>query len=74
MVVTIAVVLCHAVQGISAPVCHEEIVHIGESMQECILSQAALADWKQRSRFASGDWSIARIKCVPGTYEAKDAT
>jgi hypothetical protein len=42
-------------------------------MQMCILSQAALADWKVRSIFRSEEWKIARIKCVPGDYQLKDA-
>jgi hypothetical protein len=77
MVVTIAAVLCHLVPIPHSPgveACHEEIVHVADSMQECILSQAAIADWKRRGRFADAEWTVTRIKCVPGTYEPKDAT
>jgi hypothetical protein len=31
-------------------------------MQACILSQAALADWKARSIYRGDQWKIGRIK------------
>jgi len=42
-------------------------------MQACILSQAALADWKAHSIYAGEQWTIGRIKCVPGDYAIKGA-
>jgi hypothetical protein len=42
-------------------------------MQACILSQAALADWKAHSIYAGEQWAIGRIKCVPGDYVIKGA-
>jgi hypothetical protein len=42
-------------------------------MQACMLSQAALADWKGRTIYASEQWTIGRIKCVPGDYVIKGA-
>jgi len=66
--------MCHSLGAISQPVCREEIVVKDDMpMQMCILSQAALADWKVRSIFRSDEWKIARIKCVPGDYQPKDA-
>lgn len=74
MQLTVVAVMCHALASISQPVCREEIVIEDDMpMQACFLSQAALADWKSRSIFKSDDWTIARIKCVPGDYVIKDS-
>jgi hypothetical protein len=74
MQISVVVVMCHSLGAISQPVCREEIVVKDDMpMQMCILSQAALADWKVRSIFRSDEWKIARIKCVPGDYQPKDA-
>jgi hypothetical protein len=43
-------------------------------MQACILSQAALADWKTHSIYAGEQWAIGRIKCVPGDYVIRGST
>jgi hypothetical protein len=37
-----------------------------------MLSQPALADWKERSIFRGDQWWIRRIKCVPGDYVPKE--
>ena len=75
MQVTVVAVLCHALAGISQPVCREEIVVKGDMpMQTCIMSQAAIADWKNKSIFRGDQWSVQRIKCAPGDYVLKDAT
>lgn len=72
MTVTVVAVLCHMLNG--APLCHEEIVHVGDSMQECILFPPAIADWKRHSRFADDqEWTITRVGCVLGTYVNRDA-
>jgi hypothetical protein len=74
MQISVVVVMCHSLAAISQPVCREEIVAKDDMpMQMCILSQAALADWKVKSIFRSDEWKIARIKCVPGDYQPKDA-
>lgn len=74
MKITVAISLCHALAGIPAPVCREEIVTRQDMpMQGCIFSQAAIADWKERSIYRGSQWTIGRIKCVPGDYEPKDA-
>lgn len=53
--------------------CHEEIIFQGEgSMQMCTLPMAAVADWKNKSRYASPDWTIGRVLCKPGRYNPKD--
>ena len=74
MQISVVAVMCHSLAAISRPVCREEIV-VKDDMpiQMCILSQAALANWKVRSIFRSDEWKIARIKCVPGDYQPKDA-
>lgn len=71
MTITLVVSLCHALAGIPA-VCHEEIVTKIDSIQACMLSQPALAEWKAHSIYASEQWTIGRIKCVPGSYTVKD--
>lgn len=74
MTVTVVVVVCHALGSIAEPVCREEIVVRDDMpMQACILSQAAVADWKSRSIFRGDQWTVTRIKCVPGDYFPKDA-
>jgi hypothetical protein len=66
--------LCQTLGNIPAPVCREEIVVKDEMpMMACQLSQAALADWKSKSIYASDKWTISRIKCVPGDYAIKDS-
>ena len=67
MIVSVIAVLC------SQAICHEEIVVKDDmSMQACMISQPALADWKAHSMFQGDQWTIARIKCVPGEYVLKD--
>lgn len=76
MVVTIAATLCTLLNPVTTTdvlACHEEVLHRGDSLQECVLSQAAVADWKDKSRFRGPDWTITRIRCVPGAYVDKDA-
>lgn len=74
MKITVVALLCHSLAGISQPVCREEIVVEQDmSLQACIFSQAALADWKERTIYRGPQWSIQRIKCVPGDYVLKDA-
>lgn len=74
MQVTVVVLICHALGSIPQPVCREEIVvKDNMPMQACFLSQAAIADWKAHSIFRGEQWTVARIKCVPGDYVIKDA-
>jgi hypothetical protein len=73
MQISVVAVICHSLAAISQPVCREEIV-VKDDMpiQMCILSQAALANWKVRSIFRIFfEWKIARIKCVPRRLSAK---
>jgi hypothetical protein len=68
MQITVAALMCHTLAS-PQPVCREEIVVKDEMpMQACILSQAALGDWKAHSIYAGEQWAIGRIKCVPGDY------
>lgn len=74
MKITVVAVVCHMLSPIPDPVCREEIVAAEDMpMEACIMSQAAIADWKSRSIFRGDQWSIARIKCVPGIYAPRDA-
>ena len=66
--------MCHALGTIPAPVCREEIVTRTDSIQACMIGQPAIADWKAHSIYQGDAWSIARIKCIPGDYELRDAT
>lgn len=73
MITTVVAVLCHSLAGIPA-VCHEEIVaQQNMPMQQCMMGQPELADWKEKSRFRGEQWHIARIRCIPGDYQVKDA-
>jgi hypothetical protein len=81
MQITVVAVMCHTLGAITAqsvgslpdPVCREVIVIKDEMpMQSCMLSQAALADWKGRSIYCGDAWWISRIKCVPGDYVPKE--
>jgi hypothetical protein len=79
--ITVVAVMCHtlgaitpqAVDTLPDPLCREVIV-IKEDMpmQSCMLSQPALADWKERSIYRSDQWWISRIKCIPGDYVPKE--
>ena len=79
--ITVVAVMCHTLGAITAqsvgslpdPVCREVIVIKDEMpMQSCMLSQAALADWKGRSIYCGDAWWISRIKCVRGDYVPKE--
>jgi hypothetical protein len=78
---TVVVVMCHAlgafapqsVDTLPDPICREVIVVKDDMpMQSCKLSQAAVADWKERSIYRDDQWMISRIKCVPGDYVPKE--
>lgn len=74
MMISVVVSLCHSLSGIPQPVCREEVVtHDDMPMQACLISQAAIADWKSHSIYRGSQWSIGRIRCIPGQYEPKDA-
>jgi len=74
MQITVVALLCHTIAAVpGAPVCREEIVVKDDmSMQACMISQPALADWKEHSQFRGAQWTIARVKCIPGQYVIKD--
>lgn len=74
MQITVAVTLCHILAGVPVDVCHEEVAVQGDlGMQACMISMIELADWKMHSKFAGDQWRIAKWRCVPGAYVAKDA-
>jgi hypothetical protein len=67
MQITVVALMCHTLASIPQPVCREEIVVKDEMpMQACILSQAALADWKSHSIFSGEQWAIGRIYVIKG--------
>jgi hypothetical protein len=81
MQITVVAVMCHtlgaffpeAVGTRPDPVCREVIIIKDDMpMQVCMLSQPALADWKERSIYRGDQWRISRIKCVPGDYVPKE--
>jgi hypothetical protein len=81
MQITVVAVMCHTIGAVSPqsvgtlpdPVCREVIVIQNEMpMQACMLSQPALADWKERSIYRGEQWRVSRIKCVPGDYVPKE--
>jgi hypothetical protein len=74
MIITVVATLCHTLGAIPQPVCREEIVVQEDmAMQACFLSQPALAQWKEASIYRGDNWTIQRIKCVPGSgYVIKD--
>lgn len=72
--ITVVAMLCHTVAALPQPVCHEEIVAKDDMpMAICQLSQPAIADWKEKSRFSSEQWDIIGFKCIPGDYVPRDA-
>lgn len=74
MIITLVVSMCHALAGITSPVCHEVIVIKDEMpMQACMLAQPALAGWKEKSIYAGKQWTLQGWKCVSGEYNVKDA-
>lgn len=73
MFMTIAVTLCHLTFGTSD--CFEEIVTNsnmteGLTMQGCMTgNQAPIAQWKmQHPIYRSSEYTVSRIKCIPGRY------
>lgn len=82
MQITIIAVVCHSIgafvpefAGGAKPesVCREVIVIKDDtSMQSCVISQPALADWKEHSIYQGDQWRISRVKCVPGDYVPKE--
>jgi hypothetical protein len=81
MQITVVAVMCHTIGAVAPqsvgtlpdPVCREVIVTQNDMpMQACMLSQPALADWKERSIYRGEQWRVSRIKCVPGDYVPKE--
>lgn len=75
MQITVVALLCQTLAPIPSPVCREEIIIKDDmSMQACMISFPAIADWKAHSIFRGDSWTVARIRCVPGgEYVLKDA-
>lgn len=73
--ITVAVIICHMLAGISDPVCHEEIVaHAEKTIADCQMeSQLVVADWKENSKFKGDEWAIKKIGCFHGYYQPKDS-
>jgi hypothetical protein len=74
MQITVIALMCHTLGTIPAPVCREEIVVKQDMpMQACFLSQPAIVQWKEASIYSGDQWTVARIRCIPGDYVLKDA-
>jgi hypothetical protein len=74
MKITVAVTLCHALAvGTPSTTCREEVVMESDTMQACLLSQPAVAEWKDKTIFRADEWYVARIKCVIGGYSPREA-
>lgn len=75
MQITVVAVVCHTLAALpNSPVCHEEIIVKDDmSMEACMIAQPAVADWKEHSIYRGPQWSIARVKCIPGEYVPRDA-
>jgi hypothetical protein len=67
MFLAIVVTVCHIAGGC------REVVAAQEQMPACIISQSAVADWKEHSLYRGDQWSISRMRCENGDYVAKDA-
>ena len=61
----------HCMRGPGPEMARQASALAKNPLQACIVSQAALADWKAHSNYASEQWAIGRIKCVPGDYVIK---
>jgi hypothetical protein len=81
MQITVVAVMCHTIGtlvaepvGTAADLACREVIVVKDDMpmQGCMLSQPALADWKDRSIYRGDQWRISRIKCVPGDYVPKE--
>ena len=74
MQITVVAVVCHALANITTSVCHEEIVTKQDmSIMSCMVGQPQIALWKEHTIYRGEQWTIARIKCIPGDYEPKDS-
>lgn len=73
MQLTVVATLCHLAAGLSAPVCHEEVV-VKDDLPAavCQVLQAAVDEWKESAVYSGYEWSIAAVKCQPGYYLPKD--
>ena len=73
--ITLVVVICHMLELISQPVCHEEVVIRSEqTLMACQMqSQIVIADWKEKSIYRGDQWTITNIGCFPGDYQPKDS-
>jgi hypothetical protein len=81
MQMTVVAVMCHTISAtvtqsvgtLPDSICREVLVTKDDmTMQACMLSQPALAEWKERSMYRGDQWRISSIKCVPGDYVPKE--
>lgn len=73
--ITVMVLMCHLLAGLTEPVCHEVVVaRLEMSKMACQVSaQAGVAQWKATSLYRGDNWIVREIGCMPGDYQAKDA-
>lgn len=73
--ITLVTLMCHLLEGIASPVCHEVVVaKLVMPMEVCQMhSQIIIADWKEKSIYQGDKWTVSQIECLPGNYQPKDA-
>jgi hypothetical protein len=73
--ITVVAMLCHMVEAITSPVCHEEIVvRTQMTIMECMMGhQQAVSEWKENSRFQGDQWKVTLVRCAPGDYQPSDS-
>jgi hypothetical protein len=67
MLTAIVITICHIAGGC------REVVAAQQDIPACIISQAAVADWKEHSFYRGDRWSISRMRCEAAGYQPKDA-
>jgi hypothetical protein len=67
MQVAVIAVLCNSLVA-SQPICREEIVTESDMSigLGCLIAEAQLDQWKEHSIYSGNQWTVSRVKCVPG--------
>lgn len=72
MQVAVVATVCFAVTG-SAPVCRDEIALEVDSIGiGCLIGEAEVDAWKDRSIYRGEQWTVRRVRCVPGGYAPRE--
>lgn len=67
VLVTMVVNLCYVGSGL----CQEQIIARDMPMYTCVMSQAIVADWKEKTIYSGPNWIVDRVQCAPGDYVIK---